>query len=54
MNLIYLSMGQIFSGNVVLSVMWLFFGYTLSFGNSFLGVIGGLDHFIWINTPYDK
>jgi hypothetical protein len=45
---------QIFAGNVILSVMWLFFGYTFSFGSSFLGVIGGFDHVIWINTPYDK
>lgn len=34
--------------------MWLVIGYTLSFGTSFFGFIGGLDHFLWIDLPYDK
>eukprot|EP00283_Hemiselmis_rufescens_P010310 CAMPEP_0173419392 /NCGR_PEP_ID=MMETSP1357-20121228/1251_1 /TAXON_ID=77926 /ORGANISM="Hemiselmis rufescens, Strain PCC563" /LENGTH=438 /DNA_ID=CAMNT_0014382031 /DNA_START=201 /DNA_END=1514 /DNA_ORIENTATION=- len=45
---------QIVVGNVLLSVMWLFFGYSLSFGTSFLGVIGGLEHLFWIDLPYNK
>jgi len=45
---------QIFVGNVVLSVMWLVVGYSLSFGTSFLGIIGGLDHIFWLDLPYDK
>jgi hypothetical protein len=45
---------QIFVGNIVLSVMWLVFGYTLSFGTSWLGIIGGLDHIFWLDLPYDK
>uniref|UniRef100_A0A7S0W7E8 Ammonium transporter n=1 Tax=Hemiselmis tepida TaxID=464990 RepID=A0A7S0W7E8_9CRYP len=43
---------QVFVGNVLLSVMWLFFGYSLSFGTSILGVIGGLEHVFWIGVPY--
>mmetsp|Transcript_19946 Transcript_19946/g.45938 ORF Transcript_19946/g.45938 Transcript_19946/m.45938 type:complete len:494 (-) Transcript_19946:133-1614(-) len=45
---------QIFVGNVLLSVMWLVCGYSLSFGTSFLGVIGGLEHLLWLDLPYNK
>lgn len=45
---------QVFVGNTILSVMWLFFGYSLVFGTSIFGIIGGLDHILWINVPYDK
>eukprot|EP00286_Rhodomonas_abbreviata_P014524 CAMPEP_0181328724 /NCGR_PEP_ID=MMETSP1101-20121128/22894_1 /TAXON_ID=46948 /ORGANISM="Rhodomonas abbreviata, Strain Caron Lab Isolate" /LENGTH=486 /DNA_ID=CAMNT_0023437683 /DNA_START=168 /DNA_END=1628 /DNA_ORIENTATION=+ len=45
---------QIFVGNSVLSVMWLCFGYSLSFGPSILGLIGAPTHLLWIDVPYDK
>jgi len=45
---------QVFVGNCVLSVMWLFFGYSLSFGPSILGLIGAPTHLLWLDVPYDK
>jgi Amt family ammonium transporter len=45
---------QIFVGNVILSVMWLVFGYTLSFGPSIAGLIGGPDHFVWIGLSFKE
>eukprot|EP00291_Cryptomonas_curvata_P026344 CAMPEP_0172175382 /NCGR_PEP_ID=MMETSP1050-20130122/14194_1 /TAXON_ID=233186 /ORGANISM="Cryptomonas curvata, Strain CCAP979/52" /LENGTH=473 /DNA_ID=CAMNT_0012847473 /DNA_START=48 /DNA_END=1469 /DNA_ORIENTATION=+ len=45
---------QIFVGNVILSVMWLVFGYTLAFGPSIAGLIGGPQHFLWIGLSFKE
>ena len=45
---------QIIGGAAILSVMWNLFGFTLVFGRSFLGIIGGFNHILMIDVPYDK
>lgn len=45
---------QIFSGVITLSVMWVCFGYTLTFGMSQHGIIGNLDHAFYIDVSYHE
>jgi Amt family ammonium transporter len=45
---------QIFAGNVILSVMWLAFGFALSFGPTVGGLIGAPVHPFWVGVHYDK
>ena len=44
---------QIFAGVITLSVMWVVFGYTLTFGPTQGGVIGKLNHVMFIGLAYD-
>lgn len=43
---------QIFAGVITLSVMWMCFGYSLTFGPSQGGFIGNLDHAFFIGVSY--
>mmetsp|Transcript_31488 Transcript_31488/g.74843 ORF Transcript_31488/g.74843 Transcript_31488/m.74843 type:complete len:196 (-) Transcript_31488:12-599(-) len=45
---------QVFAGTCMLSCLWLLVGYSFAFGTTFGGIIGGFDHVLWLNVPYDK
>src|SRR4051812_14564687 len=46
---------QIFSGMIVLSMLWMLVGYSLTFGESAAGIIGNpIQHAFWRNLPYDQ
>eukprot|EP01113_Clastostelium_recurvatum_P019579 TRINITY_DN230_c0_g1_i1.p1 TRINITY_DN230_c0_g1~~TRINITY_DN230_c0_g1_i1.p1 ORF type:complete len:443 (-),score=98.98 TRINITY_DN230_c0_g1_i1:57-1385(-) len=45
---------QVLAGVTILSVMWHLFGYSLTFGKSHGGVIGGFEHALYIDVPYDQ
>jgi len=45
---------QIFAGNVILSMMWLVFGFAFSFGPTVGGLIGAPVHLLWLGVHYDK
>ena len=44
---------QIFFGLAMLSVMWFIFGFSLSFGDSTLGLVGNLDWVFLKGIPAD-
>ena len=47
-------MVQVFAGVTVLSVLWDIIGYTLVFGPTQHGIIGGTDHVLLLDVSYDK
>ncbi|HXG07351.1 MAG TPA: ammonia channel protein, partial [Nitrososphaera sp.] len=45
---------QTFSGLAILSTVWFIAGFTLTFGPSYGGFIGGLDYLFYNNVPVDE
>ena len=45
---------QTFSGLGILSILWILIGFTLTFGPSQGGIIGGFDWIVLNNVPIDK
>ena len=43
---------QIIGGASILSVMWHLIGYTLVFGHTYGGIIGGFNNILMIDVPY--